>query len=92
MANIVKMLLYRSEISLACTLTAYYEVALDEEMIFSAFEHKHFEWLSYVWAFGKNYIGARRNKGTKLVFEDLFKAKFETEKNIQLAQDKSRLL
>jgi hypothetical protein len=85
MSNIVRILLYRSEIGLACTLTAYYEVALDEEMIFSAFDHKYFEWLSYVWAFGKNYIGARRNKGKKLVFEDLFTALKEMKRNSKAA-------
>lgn len=85
MSNIIRILLYRSEIGLACTATAYYEVALDEDMIFSAFEHKNFEWLSYVWAFGKNYIGARRNKGKKLCFEDLFTALKEMKRNTRAA-------
>ncbi len=29
MANIVKILLYRDEVNLACFLTAYYEISLD---------------------------------------------------------------
>jgi hypothetical protein len=67
MANIVKILLYRGEEKLACLLTAYYEIALDREMIRAALNSKNYEWLQYVYAFGKNFVGpgnapaARRN-------------------------------
>jgi hypothetical protein len=54
-------------------------------MIFSAFDHKYYEWLSYVWAFGKNYIGARRNKGKKLCFEELFTALKEMKRSSKAA-------
>jgi len=53
-------------------LTAYYEVSLDEEMLFGAIDHKQFEWLSYVWAFGKNYIGIRRRNGVLITYELFF--------------------
>lgn len=33
MANIIKILLYRNETSLACYLTAHYELALDKNFI-----------------------------------------------------------
>ena len=73
MANIVKILLYRDETKLACFLTAYYELAVDEEMIIYAIEQKEFEWLSYVWAFGKNYIGPRQNvKASRVDLVNLF--------------------
>jgi hypothetical protein len=45
MANIVKILLYRGEEKLACLLTAYYEIALDREMIRAALNSKNYEWL-----------------------------------------------
>ena len=38
MADIVKILLYRDEIKLACFLTSYYELSLDEDLIFLAIE------------------------------------------------------
>jgi len=34
-----------------------------------------------VWAFGKNYIGARCNRGRKLVYEDFFSALKELKRN-----------
>jgi len=40
MATIIKILLFRKEVSLACMLTAYYEISLDEDLIFSAIENK----------------------------------------------------
>jgi hypothetical protein len=40
MATIIKILLYRGEVALACVLTAYYEISLDEDMIFSAIDNK----------------------------------------------------
>ena len=60
MATIVKILLFRSELKLACLLTSMYEISIDSQMISAAIDHKQYEWLSYVWAFGKNYLGARR--------------------------------
>ena len=59
-ANIIKIFLYRGEEKLACMLTAYYEISIDEEMYLMAIENGNFDWLNYVYAFGKNYIGVRR--------------------------------
>lgn len=63
MANIVLILLHKREENLACFLTAYYELALDESTILYAIDIGWFKWLDFVWAFGKNYIG-RRSKDT----------------------------
>jgi hypothetical protein len=60
MASIVKILLFRGEQKLACLLTSMYEISLDYPMLEAAIDHKQYEWLKYVWAFGKNYIGPRR--------------------------------
>jgi hypothetical protein len=60
MSSIIKILLFRKELKLACLLTSMYEIAIDEEMLAAAIDHGQFQWLDYVWAFGKNYIGPRR--------------------------------
>lgn len=60
MASIVKILLYKKEQKLACFLTAYYELSLEEDSYYLAVDQKYFQWLEYVWAFGKNYVGSRR--------------------------------
>ena len=59
MTNVLKIALQKEEEKLACIITAYYEVALEEEMIIRALTSENYEWLMFVWAFGKNYIGLR---------------------------------
>jgi len=54
MANLVKILMYRKEMDLACYLTVFYQIAIDEEMVKNAIEMKQFSWLRYVYAFKKN--------------------------------------
>ena len=51
--------MFKGEEKLACQLTAFYELALDDDMIFRAIENTQFQWLQYVWVFGKNYLGPR---------------------------------
>ena len=68
MSNILKVLLFtgrNGEEALACLLTAYYEISLDQEMIYQAIDRGHYKWLNYLWAFGKNYIGSRRSPNGK---------------------------
>ena len=60
MANIVRILLYQKEEKLACLLTAYYEISLEKKMILYAIECQHFQWLNFVFVFGKNWFGVRR--------------------------------
>lgn len=62
MATIIKILLYRKENKLACLLTSMYEISIDSEMLASAIKFDKWEWLEYVWVFGKNWLGARRNE------------------------------
>ena len=60
MANIAKILLFKKEEKLACLLTSYYELSIQDEAYYSAVQNKNFKWLEFVWAFGKNYTGSRR--------------------------------
>lgn len=62
MQNIIKILLFKDEEKVACILTAFYELSLDEDMIFKAIENRHMAWLQYVWAFKKNFIGPKSSK------------------------------
>lgn len=57
MAKIIKILLFRGEIELACYLTAFYSISIDKEMFVNAIENKQLKWLNYVFAFQKNFIG-----------------------------------
>lgn len=59
MGNIIKILLFRNEIDLACYLTAYYEIQLDIKIYINAINFNHFKWMNYLWVFKKNYIGNR---------------------------------
>jgi len=60
---ILKVALQRNEESLACIITAYYELNVTRELIFKAITNDHFQWLKYLWAFTKNVIGSRINNG-----------------------------
>lgn len=57
MTNVLKISLQKEEEKLACVITAFYEVALDQEMIMRAITSENYEWLLFVWAFNKNYLG-----------------------------------
>ena len=73
--RIINILLHLEEIKLACFFTAYYEITLTEEDIYTAIMSENYEWLNYVWAFRKNYIGDYPNDNKKPQFvkmEDLF--------------------
>ena len=76
MATIIKILLYRKENKLACLLTSMYEISIDSEMFAAAIKYGKWEWLEYVWAFGKNWLGARRNAQNdhKILYDHLFEA------------------
>lgn len=67
LTNILKILLFKGEEKLACVLTAYYEIALEEDIIYRAVEHGHFQFLQYVWAFKKNFLGQRSEADNCLV-------------------------
>ena len=59
MTNVLKIALLKEEETLACIITAYYEVILEEEMIIRAMTNENYTWMMFVFAFEKNYIGAR---------------------------------
>lgn len=63
MTSILKILLNKNEEKLACLMTTYYQLALDDDMICRAIEHQHYEWLQYVWVFKKNFLGPRNQAG-----------------------------
>lgn len=51
MTNILKIALQKEEEKIACVITAYYEIDLQEEMIIRAITNNNYQWLMYVWAF-----------------------------------------
>ncbi len=58
---------------LACIITAYYEVILEEEMVIRGMSDEHYKWLMFVFAFDKNYIGPRfAEDSSPILFESLF--------------------
>jgi len=59
MGNLMKILLFRKELDLACYLSAFYEVQLDLAMYIDAIKFDHFKLLNYLWVFNKNYIGSK---------------------------------
>mmetsp|Transcript_23322 Transcript_23322/g.22952 ORF Transcript_23322/g.22952 Transcript_23322/m.22952 type:complete len:176 (+) Transcript_23322:2240-2767(+) len=63
MTNVLRLALNQFEETLACIITAYYEFCLDEEMLVKALSNDQFDWLMFVWAFRKNFIGARGEEG-----------------------------
>ena len=74
MANIVWILLYNKEEKLACYLTAFYKIQLNEELLNFAIINGQFEWLNYVWAFKKNNLfDKEKGKQEKVNMVDLFK-------------------
>lgn len=60
MSNILKIALQKEEEMLACIITAYYEVVIEQEMLIKALSTDNYTWLKFVWSFDKNYIGNRR--------------------------------
>ena len=70
MSKLLKIMLYRGEIELACYLTAYYEIFIDEDMIKNAIRKNWYEWLKYVFAFKKNYV-ANKHYPLKKLFKEI---------------------
>lgn len=67
MTNILKIALSKNEEKIACIISAYYEIALEEEMIVRAISKDNYQWLLFTWAFDKNYIGARNKEGALFI-------------------------
>jgi len=45
MTSVLKILLHKGEEEMACLLTAYYEVALEPEMMIEAIKKDQYSWL-----------------------------------------------
>ena len=73
MANLIKICLYKGEEKLACHLTNFYEIAIDEELLIRAVETKQFQWIKHVWVMKKNWLGVRNEPlSKKLSLANLF--------------------
>ena len=73
MTRILKVLLQIDEVKLASILTIEYEINLDSDMLINAVskEDNHFEWLFFVWATRKNYLGNRHSPDASFIYFDL---------------------
>jgi hypothetical protein len=49
----------KKEETLLCVIIAYYEVFIDHDILILALKDSSYNFLKYVWAFQKNYIGDR---------------------------------
>lgn len=67
MTNTLKIALQKEEEKIACIIVAYYEIALEEEMIIRALSGNSYTFLMFVWAFDKNYIGARNKEDSYFI-------------------------
>lgn len=55
-SDIIKVLLSRREMDLACYMTAFYNIWLEKEHICQAVEFRWLKWVQYVFAFNKNFL------------------------------------
>jgi len=62
MTNVLKIALQKEEEKLACIITAYYEVIIEQEMVIKALSMDNYQWLLFIWAFEKNFLGYRNNE------------------------------
>lgn len=73
MTNVLKIALQKEEEVLACVITGYYEVIVEQEMIIKALSMDNYKWLFFLWGFEKNYIGQRQKEESHfLSFDQLF--------------------
>ena len=49
----------KKEETLLCVIAAYYEVLIDHDVLILALQDSNYNFLMYLWAFQKNYIGDR---------------------------------
>ena len=59
MTNVLKIALQREEEALACVITGFYEVVIEQEMVIKALSMDNYRWLLFLWAFEKNFLGPR---------------------------------
>ena len=81
MSNIIRILFFKEEEDLACYLTAFYNVHVDEELIKAAIAMDKYKWLNYLWIFKKNKLrtkttgadGKKEITKSTIPFTDLFR-------------------
>lgn len=73
MTNVLRIVLMKHEEKLACIITAYYDFYLEEDTFIASLAHENFEFMHYIWAFGKNYLGdGKRVQENMIQYEGLF--------------------
>ena len=78
-SDIIKILLYRKEMDLACYMTAFYNLWIEKELVINAVEFRWLRWVQYVFAFNKNILSDAKKKDDdeppkKILFKNLFGA------------------
>lgn len=73
MTEIIQLLLFKDEVDLACYLTSFYELSINQSILELAIERKHHKWINYIWAFEKNYDGPPRERRPKILLKQLFR-------------------
>jgi hypothetical protein len=63
----------KKEETLMCLIASYYEIFIDHDILILALKDSSYNFLMYVWAFQKNYIGDREPKDAVMIgYEELF--------------------
>lgn len=72
MTNVLKIALHMHQEKLSCIIVSYYEIFLDTALLNKAVKLGFFEFLKYLFGFGKNFMGDRYQDDCDLVsFTDL---------------------
>ena len=61
MQDIIRVLFFNDEEDLACYLTAFYEVYVDEDLLKTAIAMDKYKWLNYLWVFKKNQLRHKKD-------------------------------
>jgi hypothetical protein len=62
MSHILKLAIQMGENKLTWIITLEYEIIIEEEMFANAIFTENYQWLFFVWAAKKNYIGNRQDQ------------------------------
>jgi len=62
MSHILKLAISMGEYKLTWIITLEYEIIIEEEMFANAIFTENYQWLFFVWAAKKNYIGNRQDQ------------------------------
>lgn len=62
LSQIINILLFRKEEALACYLTAFYKIAINQQLLQYAVNQECYNWLMYMWAFKQNFYDETKKK------------------------------